>query len=92
VLKAFITTLSILFSSVAIAQSVPHNHSLYDTDCCQLSECRPVTCDQLRPQSDGSIHFNGIKADKIRPAKNDQCAVCATSTAVYCVYIRSPEG
>jgi len=85
----------LLFTTSTFADDMSqpgHNHSLYDSDCCQLSECRPVTCAELRPQADGTSLFNGMRAHKIRPSKDKDWHVCDVSTAFYCVYVGSHQG
>jgi hypothetical protein len=96
-LKVLITLSLLLFTTSAFSDDMSqpsHNHSLYDQDCCQLSECRPIACNELRPQADGTIVWqgNGIRAQKIRPSKDKDCHVCATITATYCAYIGAPQG
>jgi len=95
--KVLITLSLLLFTTSIFADDMSqpgHNHSLYDSDCCQLSECRPITCSELKPQADGTIVWqgNGFRALKIRPSKDKDCHVCATITATYCAYIGSPQG
>jgi len=90
-IKVLVTLTLGLFMITASTAQV-HRHELYDADCCQLSECRPVTCQELKPQSDGTIQFNNMKAQKIKPSKDKDCHVCANSSNVYCVYIGAPQG
>ena len=55
-------------------------HSWYPTYCCSGQDCRPVPCDQLIEQQDGTVLYQGIKflANTIHPSQDALCHVCYT--------------
>jgi hypothetical protein len=71
-----------------------HEPSLYDPDCCNQHDCKPVSCVELKEQgkqiiyqhpSFGKKEFGG---HQIRESRDKQCHVCISNMGTArCVYL-----
>lgn len=68
-------------------------HLWYPTDCCGGNECRPIPCDQLDQQLDGSVTYLGMKfkGSMVRSSLDAQCHVCYDKNRMwpYCVFMQN---
>lgn len=88
-MKSVLATICILLS---LCNSV-NAHSWYPAECCHDQDCRPVPCDELIEQKDGSIKYSThvFPKGKIRPSQDSMCHVCLSKTYEYpyCVFIQN---
>jgi hypothetical protein len=65
-------------------------HSWYPHECCSENDCKPVPCDEIMPQKDGSYLFRGMTFEKekvkIPPAGITGCHACWLPGRTYCIY------
>lgn len=65
-------------------------HSWYPSKCCSDNDCKPVPCDEIQAQSDGSYMFRGMKFEKEKvmtlPAGQTGCHACWLPGKTYCIY------
>ena len=71
-----------------------HDPSLYDGDCCNQYDCKPVACRELKEEGQkityqhkkfGKKDFGG---NQIRESKDKQCHVCVSDMGTArCVYL-----
>ncbi len=81
-IKYILLTISLLFTTSALA------HSWYPNDCCSDKDCKPVKCTEIMPVIDG-FEYNGYKftRDKIRASQDGTCHICiTTSNYPICVF------
>lgn len=72
-----------------------HLLSWYPKSCCDDSHCKPVPCEELDEQKDGTIRYGRtvFRKDMIHPSQDNMCHVCQdqrnNETFPYCVFIQN---
>ena len=65
----------LLFITPALA------HDWFPPECCNGQDCKPVSCDELIDQDDGSVKWNNYTFPSLRvhPSQDRHCYVCIYS-------------
>lgn len=74
---------------VALSLLIPV-HSWYPIECCSDNDCRPVPCDELQEQADGSVKYRDslvFSKNQVKVSQDSNCHVCHIGDKTYCVFI-----
>ncbi len=84
------TALTLMLALLATAASA---HSWYDQQCCGERDCRPVPCEQLVEDNNGSWLYiptgNRFDSLQVKPSQDRHCHVCISSGRSLCVFIQT---
>ncbi len=63
-------------------------HSWYPPECCSDSDCRPIACEDITYNEDGSATYKGMVFSKaqIKISKDYDCHACYTAYNAYCLF------
>ena len=63
-------------------------HEFYDPACCSDKDCRPVTCNEIVAQPDGTVKYKDFTFNKrmFKTAPDGMCHVCIWGNTPMCVY------
>ena len=71
---------TLILVAIVFAVKMGHSHDWYDIDCCGGRDCRPVACDQLIEESDGSVLYLPSRTwfwrDQVHPSRDQRCHIC----------------
>lgn len=79
--------MSVLSSLIRLA------HSIYPYACCSDKDCKPVPCNELILQSDGTVKYLDMifTKDMIQAPLDSACHICYTITHIpHCVFFAMP--
>lgn len=51
-------------------------HSWYPANCCSDHDCRPVACEELVSNADGTMEWDGLVFKRVFPSQDAKCHVC----------------
>lgn len=79
-MTGFLTAISLLILA----------HSWYDPWCCNDKDCRPVPCEELVEQRDGTYRYQNyvVPRDKVKNSQDAQCHICIYNDQGRCAYIQ----
>lgn len=65
-------------------------HSWYPQSCCADTHCKPVPCDELTEQEDGSWRWQTyhFQRSQVEPSQDQYCHVCIIGQAGKCAFIQ----
>lgn len=83
------TFLTGFFTFISLSYLIQVHH-WYDPWCCNDKDCRPVPCEELIEQKDGSYKYQNYTIDKskVKPTQDNQCHVCIFNETGRCAYIQ----